>query len=267
VSPYPNPEDTHTKFWNTEPPSFSNTTEHLEADDWITTIEHKLDMVQCNDREKVLFASGQLVGVASEWWNSYIYEHEQPQSIVWKEFKDNFITHFIPVSTMKLKRKEFLSLKQGQMTVTEYRDKFIQLSMYAPRSSGSDKKKREHFLKRLNEDLQSILSLHEYSSLQDVINKAIELENKLQEIMSKKRKKNFLEQRDNSSHLYHLSQALEDEYEDPPRNRRNLKESGACFYCKDHGHFINRCPKKRADLYEKKAQQRHNKQTNAEEIA
>jgi hypothetical protein len=191
VSLYPNPEDTYTKFWNTEPPMFSNTTDHLEADDWITTIEHKLDMVQCNDREKVLFASGQLVGVASEWWNSYIYEHEQPQSIVWKEFKDNFITHFIPVSTMKLKRKEFLSLKQGQITVTEYRDKFIQLSMYAPRSSGSDKNKRKHFLKRLNEDLQSILSLHEYSSLQDVINKAIELESKLQEIMSKKRKMNF----------------------------------------------------------------------------
>jgi hypothetical protein len=35
VSPYPNPEDTHTKFWNTEPPMFSNTMDHLEADDWI----------------------------------------------------------------------------------------------------------------------------------------------------------------------------------------------------------------------------------------
>jgi hypothetical protein len=115
--------------------------DHLEADEWITTIEQKLDLVQCNDREKVLYASGQLVGEASEWWNSYIYEHDQPQSIAWKEFKDNFITHFIPVSAMKLKRKEFLNLKQGQMTVNEYRDKFIQLSMYAPRSSESDKKK------------------------------------------------------------------------------------------------------------------------------
>jgi hypothetical protein len=169
---------------------------------------------------------------------------------------------------MKLKGKEFLSLKQGQMTVTEYKDKFIQLSMYAPRSSESDKKKREHFIKGLNEDLQSILSLHEYSSLQHVINKAIELESKLQDIISKKRKVAFLKQHDNSSHLYHLSQAPEypeDEYENLPRNRRNLKESGACFYCKDHGHFINRCPKQRADRHEKKAQQRQNKQINAQE--
>jgi hypothetical protein len=120
----------------------------------------------------------------------------------------------------------------------------------------------------LNEDLQSILSLHEYSSLQDVINKAIELENKLQEIqeiISKKRKMNFLEQHDNNSHLYHLSQGPEHEYEDPPYNRQSIKESEACFYCKGHGNFIGRCPKKRADRYEKKARQRQNKQINTQE--
>jgi hypothetical protein len=98
-------------------------------------------MVQCNDRDKVLFASGKHVGAASAWWNFYIKEHEQPQSIVWKEFKDNFISHFIPVSVMKLKRKEFLSLKQEQMRVTEYRDKFMQLYKYTPKSAKSDKKK------------------------------------------------------------------------------------------------------------------------------
>jgi hypothetical protein len=72
------------------------------------------------------------------------------------------------------------------MTVTEYGDQFVQLSLYAPRLAESDKKKREHFIKGLNEDHQSILSLHEYSSLQDLINKAIGLESKLQEIVSKK---------------------------------------------------------------------------------
>jgi hypothetical protein len=121
-------------------------------------------MVQFNARQKVLYASGQLLGATLEWWNSYIDEHEQPESIVWKEFKENFISHFVPVSVMKLK-KEFLSLKQGQMTVTKYRDKFIQLCKYTPKSSESDKKKQEHFIKGLNEDLQSILTLHEYSSL------------------------------------------------------------------------------------------------------
>jgi hypothetical protein len=84
-------------------------------------------------------------------------------------------------------------------------------------SAESDKKKREHFIKGLNEDLQSILSLHEYSSLQDVINKAIGLESKLQEIMSKKKKKEFSGEANNNSHLHHMSQAQdfsEDHHED-----------------------------------------------------
>jgi hypothetical protein len=174
-------------------------------------------MVQCNDREKALYASGQLIGAASDWWNSYINGHEQPESIMCKEFKDNFILHHTPVSAMRLKRKEFLYIKQGTMTITEYVDKFVQLSLYAPRSAESDKKKREHFIKGLNEDLQSILSLHEYSSLQEVINKAIGLESKLQEIMSKKRKREFPGEANNNSHLHHMPQAHdfpEDHYED-----------------------------------------------------
>jgi hypothetical protein len=47
---------------------------------------------------------------------------------------------------MKIKRKEFLSLKQGGMSVSEYRDKFIQLSRYAPREVEDDEKKHELFL-------------------------------------------------------------------------------------------------------------------------
>jgi hypothetical protein len=76
--------------------------EHLEADDWLVTIEKKLDMVQFNDRQKVLYASGQLLGATLEWWNSYIDEPEQPHNIAWKEFKDNFISHFIYVSVTSL---------------------------------------------------------------------------------------------------------------------------------------------------------------------
>jgi hypothetical protein len=93
------------------------------------------------------------------------------------------------------------------MTVTTYGDKFVQLSLYAPRSAESDKEKREHFIKGLNEDLQSILSLHDYSSLQDLINKTIGLESKLQEIMSKKRKRKYPGEANNNSHLHHMTQA------------------------------------------------------------
>jgi hypothetical protein len=69
----------------------------------------------------------------------------------------------------------------------------------------------------LNEDLQCILNLHEYSILQDVINKAIGLESKLQEIISKKWKREYPGEANNNSHLHHMPQAQdfpEGHYED-----------------------------------------------------
>ena len=43
---------------------------------------------------------------------------------------------------MKLKKKEFLALKQGSMLVAEYHDKFIQLSRYAPTEVEDDDKRQ-----------------------------------------------------------------------------------------------------------------------------
>jgi hypothetical protein len=34
----------------------------MDVDDWLKTVEKKLQVVQCNNRERVLFAAHQLVG-------------------------------------------------------------------------------------------------------------------------------------------------------------------------------------------------------------
>jgi Fe-S-cluster formation regulator IscX/YfhJ len=61
----------------------------------------------------------------------------------------NFRAHHIPSGIMKLK-KEFLSLTQGNMYVSEYRDRFTQLSRYALEEVDTDKKRQqERFLEGL----------------------------------------------------------------------------------------------------------------------
>jgi hypothetical protein len=55
----------------------------MDADDWLKTIEKKLQVVECNNREKVMFASHQLVGPAADWWDAYVEAHEGPESINW----------------------------------------------------------------------------------------------------------------------------------------------------------------------------------------
>jgi hypothetical protein len=44
-------------FQCTKPPSFSHAVEPMDADDWLKSVEKELQVVQCNNREKVLLAS------------------------------------------------------------------------------------------------------------------------------------------------------------------------------------------------------------------
>jgi hypothetical protein len=70
---------------------------------------------------------------------------------------------------MKLKKKEFLFLKQGGMSVAEFRDKFIELSRYAPEDVADDEKKRELFLEGLAGPLRYQLTSHTFPSFQHLL--------------------------------------------------------------------------------------------------
>jgi hypothetical protein len=44
-------------FQRTKPTTFSHAMEPMDADDWLKSVEKKLQVVQCNNHEKVLLAS------------------------------------------------------------------------------------------------------------------------------------------------------------------------------------------------------------------
>jgi hypothetical protein len=53
----------------------------MDADDWLKSIEKKLQVVQYNNHERVLLASHQLFGPAVDWWDAYVEAHEKPESM------------------------------------------------------------------------------------------------------------------------------------------------------------------------------------------
>jgi hypothetical protein len=133
---------------NHKPPTFASSPDPLHANDWLQPVEKMLNIAQSSDREKVLYASGRLTSPAADWWDSYVAAHDATYTITWAEFTTQFKNYYIPAGLMKIK-KEFLSLKQGNMSVSEYRDKFIQLSRYAPDEVADVERKQEHFTKGL----------------------------------------------------------------------------------------------------------------------
>jgi hypothetical protein len=161
-----------------KPHTFFSSLDPLEADDWLKTVEKMLNIAQCIDREKVLYASGRLTGPTADWWDSYCVAHAAADTITWAPFSAKFRNYHILGGLMKIKKKEFLSLKQGNMTLSEYRDKFIQLSWYALEAVDDDDRKQEQFLEGLIGPLQYQLMSHTISSFQKLLDKAITLEHK-----------------------------------------------------------------------------------------
>nr|AAX96002.1 retrotransposon protein, putative, Ty3-gypsy sub-class [Oryza sativa Japonica Group]ABA93071.1 retrotransposon protein, putative, Ty3-gypsy subclass [Oryza sativa Japonica Group] len=123
-APPPPPPPQHSKlaeFLRIRPPTLSSSNNPVDALDWLHAVGKKLDTVQCNDEEKVIFATHQLQGPASLW------------------------TH-VPAGVMALKKREFRELKQGNRSVTEYLHEFNNLARYAQEDVREDEEKQEKFL-------------------------------------------------------------------------------------------------------------------------
>jgi hypothetical protein len=145
---------------------FTHAADPLDADDWLKTVGKMLTTAQCDDREKFLFAAGRLQGSAVAWWDAYTTAHATPDAITWQEFTESFRNHHIPARLTRLKRKEFLSLKQGGMSLAKYRDGFIELSRYAPEEVADDPKKQERLMEGLAGLLRYQLTSHTFLSFQ-----------------------------------------------------------------------------------------------------
>jgi hypothetical protein len=95
--PQPVPSrDKHREFKSHKPPTFPSSPDPLHADDWIKLVQKMLNIAQCSDREKVLYASGRLTRPVVDWWDSYTTAHDVANTITWAEFATQFRNYHIP---------------------------------------------------------------------------------------------------------------------------------------------------------------------------
>jgi hypothetical protein len=154
------PRDKRVEFMRGHPPTFAHSSDPMDAEDWLRTVERELHTAQCDDREKVLYGPRLLRGAAQSWWESYLVTHANPDTITWEEFRGSFCQYHVPAGMMTVKKEEFLALKQGSSSVSEYRDRFLQLSRYAPEDVNTDAK--ICFLRGLVDPLQYQLMNHTF---------------------------------------------------------------------------------------------------------
>ena len=82
----------------------------MDEDDWLRTIEKKLEIARTEENDKVPFATHYLEGVAAIWWENAKAMWPADEEITWTKFKDHFCKYHIPAGIMKVKHRESLAL-------------------------------------------------------------------------------------------------------------------------------------------------------------
>ena len=78
-----------------------------------------------DDGEKVNLAAFQHSGEASHWYTGL--SQRETQLVTWARFVDRFEEEYFPTTWKERKYDEFVALRQGSMSISEYRTKFSQL--------------------------------------------------------------------------------------------------------------------------------------------
>lgn len=245
-------------FQKLRPPTFLGTSNPLETEDWIIAMEKAFDAMSCTDNERVSFAMYMLQSSAFEWWDAHRKSYEQDVQITWKLFKEAFYQKYFPESVKRIKEKEFLELKQGHKSVSDYEIEFSRLARFAPAFVQTDSSKARRFESGLCQPLKRRVEAFELNSFREVVNKAQLLEkgyhDEVEEVQQKSKKPKF------NMHQHEEDFQEEVRFSMSTGQVSNAREIpcpicngdhpphfcpyrwGRCYKCGQAGHTQNRCP-------------------------
>ncbi|KAA3470649.1 Protein MCM10 [Gossypium australe] len=148
-----------------------------KAEFWLENTIWVFDELSCMPVECFKCAISLLRDTTYQWWNTLV-SVVPSERVTWEFFQTKFLKKYISQWFLDQNHKEFLELKQGRMTMTEYEREFVRLSKYAREYVSTKETMCKRFIDGLNEDIKllvGILKLKEFFVLVDRACKAEEL--------------------------------------------------------------------------------------------
>lgn len=172
-----------------KPSQFVGSTDPLEAEEWLSSIETILDFMRLNDQERVMCASYMLRKDVRHWWG-IVKLRRNVNTMTWAEFVREFNQKYYNPAALRAQQNEFLNLKQGTMIVIQAVQKFKQLYQLCPFLANTE----EERLRRMMDMFRSEIALAIDSgggpptSVVDCIERAIKVEYRLAQLKEERAK-------------------------------------------------------------------------------
>ena len=93
------------------------------------------EVMEVTEEQKLPLATFMLKGKAWNWWEAMrrmMNAQLEGVPITWQQFMGIFNDQYFSRIYHTQKEQEFITLKQGRMSVVEYKEQFIALSRFAP---------------------------------------------------------------------------------------------------------------------------------------
>jgi len=120
-------------FLRNHPPTFKGRYDPDGAQTWLKEVERIFRVMQCTKAQMVRFLTHMLAEEADCWWVSTRPLLENGgEGVTWAVFRREFLNRYFLEDVRGKKEIEFLELNQGDMSVTEYVAKFVELVKFYP---------------------------------------------------------------------------------------------------------------------------------------
>jgi hypothetical protein len=207
---------------------------------WISQMEQYFKLCNVTDSNyQANYGSSCLKDNASVWWRNYI---KKTQVEDWESFKKAIIAQFKPVNASKIARDKLAKLRQT---------KSVQDYVYAFRATIleiediSESETLDRFIRGLKDKTRQEVELRDPETMDE----AARIAERYDTIAFK------------TSNTFRPSAKSYQEYDDKgvrpmeidalerkpltEDERERLRRIGGCFYCRERGHMVNNCPKRR----------------------
>ncbi|KAF6141885.1 hypothetical protein GIB67_037853 [Kingdonia uniflora] len=153
-------------------PSFFGTLVPSEAETWFKSIEKTLNAMKCPENQRVTLATYLVQGEGNHWWDTAKRTIAESY-ILWASFQDRFLELYFPQSYRDSCISEFYMLEQGDMSISQYDQRFNELSRHVPFIIQDEEKRMMKFLKGLRPYYQKFLISSGPSLYKEVLSKAL----------------------------------------------------------------------------------------------
>ncbi|KAL5552052.1 hypothetical protein UlMin_018481 [Ulmus minor] len=111
-------EPLYARFGKMKPTEFAGSTNPLEAEEWLSSIETILEFMRLTDQERVSCASFMLKKDARHWWATVKVTRDVTE-MTWADFVSEFNQKYYNSAILRAQQDEFMNLKQGMARCVE----------------------------------------------------------------------------------------------------------------------------------------------------